>query len=257
MSGRGWMPALREMQGGAAAHRGARRAHAAVPSWQRTEAGAQRHALRPFPALECPQRHGHLHSHSGMLAERGLVRSLLGPERRRWRRTAHAALLELRRGCDGSSEDCSYCASAAGGDRPAAPGARAAPAPRQWSDHRRPRACRWLAVPGLRPPLDPQPRGGLRLVRPRGGGAVAARHHAAAWPLEHELRGRTGGAAVSPQACTRAATGGHGLGMLIACGVLGPAPRPGPSLDLAVAVGCSCCCGCSGADEGVRTAHHA
>lgn len=65
-----------------------------------------------FPALECPRCRGHLHSHSGLLAERGLVRPLLPPER--------LALLEERRtlcclNCGapsaGRGEDCDYCGS--------------------------------------------------------------------------------------------------------------------------------------------------
>jgi hypothetical protein len=65
-----------------------------------------------FPALECPQGHGHLHSHGGMLAERGLVRPLLGPERRALaeeRRTIHC--LNCGAACDGHGDECSYCAS--------------------------------------------------------------------------------------------------------------------------------------------------
>lgn len=65
-----------------------------------------------FPALECPQHHGHLHGHAGALAERGLVRPLLAPER--------AALATARRvlhcfNCgapaDGQGEQCGHCAS--------------------------------------------------------------------------------------------------------------------------------------------------
>jgi hypothetical protein len=65
-----------------------------------------------FPALECPQRHGHLHGHSGVLAERGLVRPLLPPERAALaseRRVLHCFNCGAR--CDGQGDHCSYCAS--------------------------------------------------------------------------------------------------------------------------------------------------
>ncbi len=114
LSGRGWVQALRELQRGA---RGEPSAHRPAV----LQCPSCRSALKPvhnttrygrFPALECPQRHGHLHSHSGMLAERGLVRSLLGPERQALateRRTL--SCLNCGAACDGSSESCSYCAT--------------------------------------------------------------------------------------------------------------------------------------------------
>ena len=114
LAGLGWIRLLRELQRGARGEPPALRPAAmACPSC--------RAALKPvhnatrygrFPALECPQRHGHLHSHSGVLAERGLVRPLLGPERK--------ALAEEKRtlncfncgaACAGDRDDCSYCAS--------------------------------------------------------------------------------------------------------------------------------------------------
>lgn len=65
-----------------------------------------------FPALECPRRHGHLHSDAGALAERGLVRTLLPAERgaiRAQQRVLHCF------GCgaaaDGDGENCGWCAS--------------------------------------------------------------------------------------------------------------------------------------------------
>ncbi len=112
LSGRGWVQALRELQRGARHEPSAQRpASLQCPSC-RSALKSVHNATRygRFPALECPQRHGHLHSHSGMLAERGLVRPLLGPERQ--------ALAEERRtlmclncgaACDGSGERCSYC----------------------------------------------------------------------------------------------------------------------------------------------------
>jgi hypothetical protein len=65
-----------------------------------------------FAALECTVGHGQLHSDAGLLAERGLVRTLLPPER--------SAILAARRvlhcfGCgaaaEGDAENCSWCAS--------------------------------------------------------------------------------------------------------------------------------------------------
>ncbi len=114
LSALGWVQLLRELQQGTDGHR----ADAVSGSLSCPVCTA---ALKPvhnhsrfgrFPALECRQRHGHLHSHAGLLAERGLVRPLLGPERR--------ALAEERRqlGClncgapsDGRGERCSYCGS--------------------------------------------------------------------------------------------------------------------------------------------------
>lgn len=65
-----------------------------------------------FAALECPRGHGYLHSHAGLLAERGLVRGLLPAERQ--------ALQTRRRGWDclncgaplsGDGDACGHCAS--------------------------------------------------------------------------------------------------------------------------------------------------
>ncbi|HET7526648.1 MAG TPA: hypothetical protein VFK10_11955, partial [Burkholderiaceae bacterium] len=114
LSGLGWIRLLRELQRGAAGEPPVPRpptlacpvCHATLkPVHNATRFGR-------FPVLECGQRHGHLHGHSGMLAERGLVRPLLGPERL-------ALAQEERRldcfncgaPCDGQSDECSHCAS--------------------------------------------------------------------------------------------------------------------------------------------------
>jgi hypothetical protein len=114
LSGLGWVRLLRELQRGARGEPPAPRpptlacpsCHAMLkPVHNATRFGR-------FPALECPEGHGHLHSHSGMLAERGLVRPLLGPERRALteeRRTIQC--LNCGATCDGDGDECSYCAS--------------------------------------------------------------------------------------------------------------------------------------------------
>lgn len=117
LAGLGWVALLRELQ------QPGEKPHASLPAiGARTPPCPVCHAaLKPvhnrtrfgrFPALECPRCGGHLHSHSGLLAERGLVRPLLPVERR--------ALIEEKRtlcclNCgapsEGHSEDCRYCAS--------------------------------------------------------------------------------------------------------------------------------------------------
>ncbi len=65
-----------------------------------------------YVALECPQRHGHLHSHAGVLAERGLVRPLLGPERKALREErVRIACFNCGAPADGSGDTCAYCQS--------------------------------------------------------------------------------------------------------------------------------------------------
>jgi Zn-finger nucleic acid-binding protein len=73
-----------------------------------------------FPMLECPQRHGHLNSDAAVLAERGLVRPLLPPERaaiRAQQRTLHclscgaAAEFDDALGRAPGSDHCRFCDS--------------------------------------------------------------------------------------------------------------------------------------------------
>ena len=106
LAGLGWLCSLRELQRGARGEPPAPRPPVlACPSCQaplKTVHNATRFGR--FAALECPQGHGHLHSHSGMLAERGLVRPLLGPERRALaeeRRAIHCLDLLAGRWADG------------------------------------------------------------------------------------------------------------------------------------------------------------
>lgn len=113
LAGLGWVQLLRRLDDTAVAASTAAPAAAGcpvcraslVPVHNRTRFGR-------FPALECPHRHGHLHSHAGLLAERGLVRGLLPPERsalRSERRQLHC--LACGATVDGRGDDCSFCGS--------------------------------------------------------------------------------------------------------------------------------------------------
>lgn len=64
----------------------------------------------PFAVLECPRGHGHLHSHSGLLAERGLVRPLGVAERRALAEERHALhCLNCGGLASASDDDCRWC----------------------------------------------------------------------------------------------------------------------------------------------------
>jgi len=66
-----------------------------------------------FAALECPQGHGHLHTHTGVLAERGLARPLLPAERDALMRgRKQLACVNCGAPADGLAAACSYCGSA-------------------------------------------------------------------------------------------------------------------------------------------------
>ena len=65
-----------------------------------------------FPMQECELGHGHLHTDAGLLAERGLVRPLLPPERgalRAQKRELHCLSCGGR--ADGEGDACAWCAS--------------------------------------------------------------------------------------------------------------------------------------------------
>lgn len=114
LSGLGWIRLLRELRRGATGQPPAARPPALPCPVCGSALEAVHNATRfgRFPVLQCPRSHGYLHGHSGILAERGLVRPLLGPERRALaeeRRTLHC--LNCGAPCDGSSDTCSYCAS--------------------------------------------------------------------------------------------------------------------------------------------------
>jgi Transcription factor zinc-finger len=114
LAGLGWVRLLRELQRGL-------RSEPVAPRPATLACPACRSALKAvhnqtrfghFAALECPQHHGHLHSHAGMLAERGLVRPVLPVERNaliKEQRVWHCFNCGAR--SEGHSEHCSYCDS--------------------------------------------------------------------------------------------------------------------------------------------------
>ncbi len=90
LAGLGWVELLREMSRGdqgphAAGHPpvpAARAVALACPVCQQPlKTVHNRTRWGRFPMQECPAGHGHLHTDAGLLAERGLLRPLLPPER--------------------------------------------------------------------------------------------------------------------------------------------------------------------------------
>jgi hypothetical protein len=115
LDGYGWVRLLREME--ASAKRplaDARVGRPACPQCATTlNAVKNRTRFGLFAALECPQRHGHLHSHSGLLAERGLVRPLGAAERRALAEEKHALYcLNCGGPAKSNDEECSWCGTA-------------------------------------------------------------------------------------------------------------------------------------------------
>ncbi len=114
LDARGWIRLLRRLEDGAALP-------AAGPATERPACPACRAPLKAvanqsrfgrFSALECPSRHGHLHGQAGLLAERGLVRPLMGPERKALQQEARPIVcLNCGAPSDGRGERCAYCAS--------------------------------------------------------------------------------------------------------------------------------------------------
>lgn len=110
----GWVALLRELQLGSglalpdATHTtlGCPHCHGSFKTVQnRTRYGA-------FAALECPRGHGHLHTHTGVLAERGLARLLLPAERDALLRgRTQLACVNCGAPADGQATACAYCAS--------------------------------------------------------------------------------------------------------------------------------------------------
>ncbi len=65
-----------------------------------------------FPALECTGCGGHLHSHAGVLAERGLVRAVLPADRGALQREGRSlCCLNCGAPAQGSETQCRYCES--------------------------------------------------------------------------------------------------------------------------------------------------
>lgn len=115
LDGLGWVRLLRELeQGSGLPLATARVSRPACPVCDSPLTAVQnRTRFGLFAALECTQRHGHLHSHSGLLAERGLVRPLGAAERRalvQERRTLHC--LNCGAAASAKDEACSYCTTA-------------------------------------------------------------------------------------------------------------------------------------------------
>lgn len=111
----GWVVLLRELQRGSVlALPDAKQTSLACPHCaspfktvhNRTRFGA-------FAALECPQGHGHLHTHAGVLAERGLARALLPAERDALMRgRKQLSCVNCGAPADGQATACGYCRSA-------------------------------------------------------------------------------------------------------------------------------------------------
>lgn len=108
----GWIRLLRELgqAGPPPAPQGAV-AHPACPSCAvplKPVQNRSRYGL--FAALECPARHGHLHSHSGALAERGFVRPLGAAERRALAAERHPLMCFNCGGpASAGDEQCGWC----------------------------------------------------------------------------------------------------------------------------------------------------
>lgn len=112
LAGLGWVSLLDHLQRGAGL---------AIPDGKAGELGCprctaglksvlNRSRYGSFAALECPRGHGHLHTHAGVLAERGLVRGLLPPERAELRSGRRRfACLNCGAPTDGGSENCRHC----------------------------------------------------------------------------------------------------------------------------------------------------
>lgn len=115
LDGLGWVRLLREMEHGA--RRPLADAQVASPACPVCAAPLRQVQNRSrfglFSALQCPRQHGHLHSHSGVLAERGLVRPLGVAERKALAQESHA-LHCLNCGGAAASGDhaCSWCGTA-------------------------------------------------------------------------------------------------------------------------------------------------
>lgn len=115
LDGSGWVRLLRELDLGAQRPLSLPEvAQPACPHCQsalRTVQNQTRFGL--FAVQECPKGHGHLHSHSGLLAERGLVRPLGLVERQALAKEQHGIhCLNCGGPAQAGDESCSYCGTA-------------------------------------------------------------------------------------------------------------------------------------------------
>ncbi|WP_374658375.1 zf-TFIIB domain-containing protein [Inhella sp.] len=111
----GWVQLLRRLEegGGLGLAPPLPRLPACPLCTQPLKAVQNRSRFGTFAMLECPQRHGHLHTHAGLLAERGLVRALLPLERTRLRSGAlRLDCLNCGAPLSGDADHCRYCDSA-------------------------------------------------------------------------------------------------------------------------------------------------
>lgn len=114
LAGLGWVGLLRRLQqGGGLSPPAGKAGDLACPRCAAPlKTVLNRSRFGRFAALECPQGHGHLHTQSGLLAERGLVRGLQPAERQRlMARSQHLHCLNCGAPADGRSEDCRHCGS--------------------------------------------------------------------------------------------------------------------------------------------------
>ena len=114
LAGLGWIHLLRELQQGMGLALPAARPEGL--SCPHCSAGLKtvlnRSRYGEFTAQECPQGHGHVHSHVGVMAERGLVRPL-GPADRAAIRHGHLTWECLNCGApaEGEATACRFCES--------------------------------------------------------------------------------------------------------------------------------------------------
>lgn len=114
LTGLGWARLIRLLQdGNGLALPPARPSPPACPHCESPlKAVHNRSRYGEFVMQECPNRHGHLHSHTGVLAERGFVRGLLPAERAAWSSREHPLnCLNCGAPTRGETERCRYCDS--------------------------------------------------------------------------------------------------------------------------------------------------
>jgi Transcription factor zinc-finger len=113
LAGLGWVSLLRTLQQGTAAAPPSAPGRLQCPEC-RSPLKAVHNQTRfgRFPALECQHGHGHLHSQSGLLAERGLVRPVLPLDRRTLAEEGRSlACLQCGAEATGTGDTCAHCGS--------------------------------------------------------------------------------------------------------------------------------------------------